>query len=129
VTDPAEPADPPPPSRRVLVVDDDVSSGRALARLLRDDGYEVEVVTDGAAGVARLSSEPLPDVVLTETTLPHASGVALARYARARNPAVTIVFVTGWPNSADGHGLSPEPSVSTKPIDYARLREGLPPPR
>lgn len=116
-------------ARRVLVVDDDVHGARALSRLLREDGYEVEVVTDGAAGVARLSALPLPDVVVTEVTLPHASGLALARYARAQSPGIVIVFATSAPHRTREHGLAAEPQVIAKPLDYARLREGLPPPR
>lgn len=116
-------------ARRVLVVDDDVHGARALARLLREDGYEVEVVTDGAAAVARLSAVPLPDVVVTEVTLPHASGLALARYARNQSPGVVIVFATSTPHRTRDHGLGSEPQVLAKPLDYARLRGGLPPPR
>lgn len=118
-----------PAPRRVLVVDDDVHGARALSRLLRDDGYEVEVVTDGAAGVARLSAMPLPDVVVTEVTLPHASGLALARYARAQSPGIVIVFATSSPHRTREHGLAAEPQVLAKPLDYARLRAGLPSPR
>lgn len=117
------------PARRVLVVDDDVHGARALARLLREDGYEVEVATDGAAGVARLSALPLPDVVVTEVTLPHASGLALARYAQAQSAAIRIVFATRTPLRARAHGLGVEPRIVVKPVDYASFREGLPPPR
>lgn len=116
-------------ARRVLVVDDDVLGARALARLLRDDGYQVEVVTDGAAAVARLSSGPCPDVVVTEVTLPHASGLALARYARAQNPGVVIVFATSAPDRARDHALVGSTVIVAKPLDYASLRDRLPPPR
>ena len=42
--------------RRVLVVDDDERTARLLARLLTEDGFDVEVVTDGVAAMARLSN-------------------------------------------------------------------------
>ncbi len=114
---------------RVLVVDDDILGARALARLLRDDGYDVEVVTDGAAAIARLSVPPAPDVVVTEITLPHASGMAVARYARSQSAAVFIVFATSAPSRASDHGLEGSPPVVAKPLDYALLRDRLPPPR
>jgi CheY-like chemotaxis protein len=115
--------------RRVLVVDDDVRGARGLARLLRDDGYDVEVATDGAAAIARLSAVPLPDVVVTEVTLPHASGLALARYAMAQCPNIVVVFATEAPHRVRSHGFARAPQVLAKPLDYARFREGLPPPR
>ena len=79
--------------------------------------------------MARLSAMPLPDVVVTEVTLPHANGLALARYAQAQSPGIVIVFATSSPHRTRDHGLAAEPHVLAKPLDYARFRERLPPPR
>lgn len=85
------------PRKRVLVVDDDVRTARLLARLLAEDGFEVELATDGAAAIARLSRSPLPDALVTDLRMPHADGIAVARYARSRNPRMPIFIVTGYP--------------------------------
>ena len=111
----------------VLVVDDDARSAGLLARLLRGDGYEAEVTHDGAAALARLTRNPVPHAVLTELHLPHADGLAIARYARSRRTAMPIFVVTGYPNALEA-AVPPleEPlHVLTKPLDYPDLLRRL----
>jgi two-component system response regulator MprA len=113
-------------SVHVLVVEDDVNSARMMARMLREDGYEVEIATDGAAAIARLAREPAPDVLVTDIALPFADGLAIASYARVQRPGMTIYLVTGRPEMARGQRpLVPAPRVFTKPLDYASLRDDL----
>ena len=107
----------------VLVVDDDVRSAKLLARMLESDGYDAEVASDGAAAIARLTADPVPDVLITELHLPAADGLAVARYARSRSSGMLIVFVTAHPHALEGPSSSvDEPVVLlTKPVDYAEL--------
>jgi CheY-like chemotaxis protein len=102
----------------VLLVDHDVRTTRTLAQMLREDGYEVERVPDGAAAVGRLAREPIPDVLVTEITLPYVDGAAVARYARSRHPGLPVVVVTNHPDLTT-RSFAPPPIVLTKPIDYA----------
>jgi CheY-like chemotaxis protein len=107
----------------VLVVDADARSASLLARLLRADGYEAEVTTDGAAAVARLARNPVPDVVITDFHLAHADGLAVARYARSRRPSMHVVLVTGYPNALTGAAKADDQPlhILTKPLDYPDL--------
>jgi CheY-like chemotaxis protein len=111
------------PRAFVLVIDDDARSASLLARMLRSDGYETEVAGDGAAGIARLTRDPLPDVVITELHLPHADGLAVARYARARSAEMLVVFVTAHPHALEGptSRVGNPYTLLTKPLDYAEL--------
>jgi two-component system nitrogen regulation response regulator GlnG len=111
----------------ILVVEDDASSARALAKLLRADGYEVELARDGAAAIARLSRAPLPDILCTDLQLPYASGIAIARYCRSLAPGTPLVLTTAYPEQATElvHEMVPPPVVLTKPIDYDALGRAL----
>jgi two-component system response regulator MprA len=112
----------------VLVVDDDVRAARMLARMLRDDGFEVELATDGAAAISRLARRPTPDILVTDLQMAHADGLAVASYARARRPALPVFIVTGYPNLvAPGapDALEPAATVYTKPLDYAAFSAEL----
>ena len=76
---------------RVLVVDDEDSTRRALDEILRDEGYDVEVASDGMEALARLI-DFAPDVLLTDLRMPRMGGAELAARARAlaHPPAVVI---------------------------------------
>jgi CheY-like chemotaxis protein len=115
------------PAPLILVVDDDTRTARRLAQLLREDGYAVEVAGDGAAAVGRLSRGPLPDILITDMQLPHVDGGAVARYARAGSPNISVFFVTGYPQLVEakfgGHGE--DAIIFTKPLDYDALRTEL----
>jgi two-component system response regulator MprA len=107
----------------VLIVDGDARSASLLARLLRADGYDTDVTTDGAAALARLTRDPVPSAIVTDFHLPHADGLAIGRYARSRREGIPIFVVTGYPQSLDHvTGWTGEPIVlMTKPLDYHDL--------
>jgi DNA-binding response OmpR family regulator len=114
------------PAKRplVLIVDDDVTSARALARLLASDGFDAEIATDGAAALSRLTRAPIPAAMVTDFHLPHADGLAISRYARSRSPLMPVFVVTGYPY-AFGNETDPLPppaaEVFVKPLDYGSL--------
>jgi DNA-binding response OmpR family regulator len=108
-------------AKTILLVDEDTRTLRTLAQMLREDGFVVEIASDGAAALARLSRDPVPDTIVTNVNVPHADGVSIGKYARARNPAVRIVYVTEHPNL-----LPPsEKEVMTKPVEYSELTRRL----
>ena len=116
------------PFNTVLLVDGDRRSARVLAHLLGDDGFEVEVVFDGAAALARLERDPVPALILTELHLPGASGATLAQRTLADFTGVEVVMLTHYPHLVPDE-LARRLVVHTKPVDYGRLcaelRSGL----
>ncbi|MBI2188736.1 MAG: response regulator transcription factor [Acidobacteria bacterium] len=82
------------PQPTVFVVDDDASSRRSLANLLRSAGFEVEVF--GTAQAYLEAPQPdTPGCLVLDVRLPGMSGLDLQReMARSRAPR-PIVFITG----------------------------------
>ncbi|MDI3282680.1 response regulator [Polyangium sp. 15x6] len=115
------------PRRLVLLVDDDIRSARVFVRMLREDGFDVEVAHDGAHAIGRLSRAPAPDVLVTDIQMPHADGIAVAKYARSCNPTLPIFMVTGYPEivAARAKAFDPEPRIFTKPLDYPAFAKEL----
>jgi DNA-binding response OmpR family regulator len=109
------------------VVDDDLRTARRLASMLAEDGFEVEVVPDGAEAIARLAREPAPDAIVTDLVMPRAGGIAVLGEARRRWRSIPVVFVTGHPELLQRPGIpfDPVPIVFTKPIAYAELSARL----
>lgn len=118
---------PRPKTPLILVVDDDVRSGRLLARLLEDDGFNVELATDGALAIARLARQPTPDILITDLRMPHADGIAITRYARSLRPMLPVIMLTGYPEIVARleQGFDPRIVVHTKPVDYPALTREL----
>ncbi|MFB3906044.1 MAG: response regulator [Acidobacteriota bacterium] len=81
---------------RVLVVDDEAGIRLTLARLLKQDGYDVEVAED-ADSARKLISNQSFDVVISDIILGQVSGVDLLRYVRQTAPDVPVVMMTGEP--------------------------------
>ena len=117
----------PKPAALILVVDDDLRTARILARMLVEDGFDVELAGDGAAAINRLARSPMPDVLITDLQMPYADGFAVASYARSRRPRLPVIIVTAYPDlaSRSGDPLAPAPTVLSKPLDYARLKDEL----
>ncbi len=113
--------------RRVLLVDDDARTVRLLARLLTEDGFEVEVSTDGAHALARLSAGAAPDVLITDLRMPHVDGLEVARHARSLNPSIPVFIVTGYPEmiSRIEDVLPPIAHVFPKPLAYPELTAAM----
>ena len=91
-----------PRLRRVLIADDNQDAGETLAMLLRLDGHEVHVATDGLQAVEMFAREQ-PDVVILDIGMPGLSGHEAALRIRelCGGRAVTLIAVTGWGQKAD----------------------------
>ncbi|WP_343657223.1 response regulator transcription factor [Paraburkholderia caribensis] len=76
----------------VYVVDDDSSVRRALTRLVRSAGHEVEAYGSAREFLAHACGERTPACVVLDVQLPDLSGLELQRELDARLP---IVFLTG----------------------------------
>ena len=111
----------------LLLVEDEARSARVLAKMLREDGYDVELAFDGADAIARLIRQPVPDILLTDFSLAHADGIAVAEYARSRRPSMPVLMLTGYPEIATRliEALEPRPVVFSKPLDYESVTREL----
>jgi CheY-like chemotaxis protein len=80
--------------RRILVIDDDPSWRTTMACLLRALGHTVEAAESGSAGLAFLRQTPV-DLVMTDLTMPGLTGWDVAQLAKAMQPRLPVVLVTG----------------------------------
>ena len=67
---------------KVLVVDNDLNIQRVLVFALKQEGYEVIVASDGAAGVTA-ALEAKPDLILMDVAMPKLDGYAATQQIRA----------------------------------------------
>lgn len=93
----------------VLLVEDDGEMREILAVSLRRDGYRVIEAEDGAealdllgGGIVEGEPQRLPDLIVSDIRLPHASGLEILEAARVAFRRVPVILVTGFGN-AEAH--------------------------
>lgn len=77
--------------QKVLIVDDEPNIVISLEYLMKKEGYEVAVATDGEQALATLATF-LPDLVLLDVMMPKKSGYEVCQEIRA-NPALEKIRV------------------------------------
>ena len=106
---------------RVLVVEDEDSFSDALSFMLRREGYEVFVASDGNAAVSEFDKHGA-DLVLLDLMLPGISGTEVCRIIRGKS-SVPIIMVTAKDGEVDkvvGLELGADDYV-TKPFSSREL--------
>ena len=78
---------------RVLVADDDRALREAVGRALRLEGYDVDLVEDGAQAVERLGSL-VPDVVVLDVLMPVLDGLAVCRFISELGGGPPVLLLT-----------------------------------
>ena len=102
----------------VLIVDDDASVRRALGRLIRAAGYDVEVFAGAADYLAR-DPPARPACLVLDIRLPGMTGIELQRALEGTALALPIVFITGHGDDAvrDQTLAAGAVDVLYKPVD------------
>jgi DNA-binding NtrC family response regulator len=81
-------------SVRILIVEDERAIQIALSGLLRREGYEIEVASDGAEAIETLTGNAF-DLILTDLALGQgASGMDVLRASKEHRPETAVVMIT-----------------------------------
>jgi two-component system response regulator MtrA len=84
---------------RVLVVDDDPALSEMLSIVLRGEGFDTAVVSEGQRALPAVR-EMRPDIVLLDLMLPGMNGIDVCRAIRAES-GVPIVMLTAKSDTVD----------------------------
>jgi DNA-binding response OmpR family regulator len=108
---------------RILIVEDEPDIALGLREDLARNGYEVEVVGDGDAALARADGERW-DLILLDVMLPRLDGYEVCRELRRRRDRTPIILLTAKVQEAEkvlGLELGADDYV-TKPFSPRELR-------
>jgi DNA-binding response OmpR family regulator len=81
---------------RILLADDSPHAQRMGELILREEGYEVVTITDGATVLVRLRDVD-PDLILVDATMPTKSGYEICEFVKTslRHLHTRVVLLTG----------------------------------
>ncbi len=111
-----------PRKGRVLVVDDEPSARSGLEKLLRQEGWTVDVAADGLLALAAFAERP-PDVVVTDLKMPNLGGMELLAKLRVADPSLPVIVVTAFGDVSAAVAAMREGAEHylVKPVDFDEL--------
>lgn len=87
-------------SKRILVVEDEPSIAKLVQFNLEKEGFQVEVATDGQAGVESALEAP-PDLMVLDLMLPHLDGLEVCKRVRQEKGHIPILMLTAKTDEFD----------------------------
>ena len=106
---------------KILLAEDDTDMRRFLVKALQNAGHEVISYDNGLSAYHRLREEPF-QLLLTDIVMPEMDGIELAQKASAIDPAIRVMFITGFAAVAlQGGRTAPEAKLLSKPFHLKDL--------
>jgi DNA-binding response OmpR family regulator len=85
---------------RILVVEDDRAVQKALRRLFEAEGFEIEICSDGKAGLEAFH-KAAPSAIVLDLRLPMMSGRDVCREIKQRAPGMPIIVLSAASDVSD----------------------------
>ncbi|MFT6102134.1 MAG: serine phosphatase RsbU (regulator of sigma subunit) [Granulosicoccus sp.] len=79
---------------KLLVIDDELGVRQSLTAYLEDSGFQVYDAADAATGFA-LFQQHLPDLVITDLSMPDTDGLALLQQIHEVLPSAPVIVISG----------------------------------
>src|SRR5215467_5064644 len=79
----------------ILIVEDDGAMRTMLREALEEDGYAVEAVGGGRAGIERVKQGGI-DLVISDVKMPDLDGLDMLREIKATNPSPHVITITAF---------------------------------
>ncbi len=78
---------------KLLLVEDDASTGASLQKVLRAEGYDVDLATRGDHGLEAATRQSY-DLVITDLKMPGLNGMELMSRLHAAKPKLPVIMIT-----------------------------------
>ncbi len=105
----------------VLVVEDEALVRMLVVQILEEAGYAVSEAAEARTALLMVQSQ-LIDLIVADVGLPGLNGRQMAQQARALQPNLRVLFMTGYADSAILDDVLPEGvDLITKPFDLDQL--------
>jgi CheY-like chemotaxis protein len=78
----------------ILVVDDDHGFRRAVSKMLRRMGHQVDEAANGLAAIEVIEARAV-DLILTDINMPEMDGIEVIRAIRETRPGIRVIAISG----------------------------------
>jgi two-component system cell cycle sensor histidine kinase/response regulator CckA len=84
-------------NERILVVDDEIRLLDTISQILGKKGYQVKGISDPREALITFKEKPGQfDLIISDVTMPHMTGIQLAREFKRFNPGIPIILCSGF---------------------------------
>lgn len=107
---------------RLLLADDEPTFLASTAELLRREGYEVDMVADGASAIACAGAQSY-DLLITDLEMPGNADLGLISAVAERHGGLPVIVLTGFPSTRSAIACIELPVTAylTKPVEFKDL--------
>ncbi|NOX25419.1 MAG: response regulator [Deltaproteobacteria bacterium] len=113
----------------IIFVDDEGSIAGLGKKILEKLGYKVTVFTDSIKALAAIKSAPDKfDILVSDLTMPHLTGLGLAREIKQADIKLPVIIISGYSldrNLADEAAKYGVRAVLKKPFEYEGLAQSI----
>ncbi|MFG1400809.1 hybrid sensor histidine kinase/response regulator [Xanthobacter sediminis] len=105
---------------RILLVEDEDAVRAFASRALSARGYEVLTAASGVEALELLAKGGQPvDLVISDVVMPEMDGPSLLKELRARDPAMKVIFISGYAEEAFARNLPPSEHFAFLPKPFS----------
>ena len=110
----------------VLVVDDEDIVQSLVRDALEDEGHIVRTCSSGEEALEILHNEPV-ELLITDIRMPGMDGTQLVEKARDLNPAIGVVFMTGYASLTSAKDAIKQGALDyiMKPFELSEIRQAV----
>ena len=110
----------------ILVVDDEDIVQSLVRDALEDEGHVVYTCSSGEDAVHILQNEPI-ELLITDIRMPGMDGTQLVERAREMNPAIGVVFMTGYASLTSAKDAIKQGALDyiMKPFELSEIRQAV----
>ena len=115
-------------TERIAVIDDEPTLIGAMESILTNLGYEVTIYADGRAALDGIMSDRKRfDLVITDQSMPRATGLEVIRELRSAGVSIPVILASGKvdPKLEEEAGEVGAAEMLTKPIGAHQLAEAI----
>ena len=110
----------------ILIAEDDRNFGTVLKNALTEEGYRVDLASDGVEAVLRCIDEPY-DFLVFDIKMPKLDGINALRIIKRLNPHIPAITISG--NAGSGEMAESVKAGATrcltKPFEIAQLKSEI----
>ncbi|PIQ95895.1 MAG: two-component system response regulator [Nitrospinae bacterium CG11_big_fil_rev_8_21_14_0_20_56_8] len=113
--------------KTILVVDDDHLSRTLVSRILKKEGYAIQLAANGREAIDRVTENP-PDLAVVDVLMPQVSGMEFLRWLREHHQQIPVIMLTSIEENSRLASEARELGVRdffTKPGNYKHLLETI----